>query len=161
MNRFNIMWRGVNPSSAEIEAASAAFEGLDVTDIVPRLVMVRRAVAARFYTDELSDQEKLRLHEFIVDLESDAPVEPPRPKGALPRSFGLAALHPVRDRRMIRIWNLDLPELDDEGISLGSIAREVRAQTGNTALSLNRMLKRGLMEKTTAGKWRRTAAYRQ
>ena len=62
---------------------------------------------------------------------------------------------------MIRIWNLDLPELDDEGISLGLSAREVRAHTGNTDLSLNRMVRRGLMEKTSAGKWRRTAAYRQ
>jgi hypothetical protein len=32
--------------------------------IVPRLVMVRRAVAACFYTDELSEQENLRLHEY-------------------------------------------------------------------------------------------------
>jgi hypothetical protein len=47
------MWRAVNPSPAEIEAATAAFAGLDVIDILPRLVMVRRAVAACFYTDDL------------------------------------------------------------------------------------------------------------
>jgi len=63
MNSFS-MWRAVNPSSAEIEAACAAFEGLDVMAIVPRLVMVRRAVAACFYTDELPEQENLRLHEY-------------------------------------------------------------------------------------------------
>lgn len=47
------MWRAVNPSPIEIQAASAAFEGADVIDILPRLVMVRRAVEACFYTDEL------------------------------------------------------------------------------------------------------------
>ncbi len=47
------MWQSVNPSPTEIEAASAAFEGLNVTDILPRLVMVRRAVEASFYTDDL------------------------------------------------------------------------------------------------------------
>ena len=49
------MWGAVNPSQIEIEAASAAFEGLNVTDILPRLVMVRRAVEASFYTDDLPD----------------------------------------------------------------------------------------------------------
>src|SRR5262245_10763541 len=92
------------------------------------------------------------LQQFIVDLESESPVEPPRPNGALPRATGLAVLHPVRDRRMIRIWNLDLNELEDEGMSLAAIARAVQAQSGNTDLSLNRMRKRGLMEKTTDGK---------
>jgi hypothetical protein len=52
MNSFN-MWGAVNPSPTEIQAASAAFEGLNVTDILPRLVMVRRAVEASYYTDEL------------------------------------------------------------------------------------------------------------
>ena len=52
MNTFK-MWRAVNPSPVEIEAANAAFAGLDVIDILPRLVMVRRAVAACFYTDDL------------------------------------------------------------------------------------------------------------
>ncbi|MBV9577284.1 MAG: hypothetical protein JO057_01705 [Chloroflexi bacterium] len=47
------MWAAVDPSPTEIEAASAAFEGLNVTDILPRLVMVRRAVVASFYTDDL------------------------------------------------------------------------------------------------------------
>jgi len=57
MNKFNMMWRAVNPSSAELEAASAAFGGLNVVDMAPRLVMVRRAVAACFYTDNLTKQE--------------------------------------------------------------------------------------------------------
>jgi hypothetical protein len=52
MNSLNI-WQTVNPSPTEIQAASAAFDGLDVIDILPRLVMVRRAVEACYYTDEL------------------------------------------------------------------------------------------------------------
>jgi hypothetical protein len=52
MNSAN-MWGAVNPSPIEIQAASAAFEGVNVTDILPRLVMVRRAVEASFYTDDL------------------------------------------------------------------------------------------------------------
>jgi len=51
MNSFK-MWRAVNPTQTEIDAASLAFEGVDVIDILPRLVMVRRAVEARFYTDD-------------------------------------------------------------------------------------------------------------
>ncbi|HEY1295581.1 MAG TPA: hypothetical protein VGJ60_21080 [Chloroflexota bacterium] len=51
MNSFN-MWQTVNPTPNEIDAASTAFEGVDVIDILPRLVMVRRAVEARFYTDD-------------------------------------------------------------------------------------------------------------
>ncbi|HET6315780.1 MAG TPA: hypothetical protein VFG86_04935 [Chloroflexota bacterium] len=54
MSRFN-MWQQVNPSPTEIEAAHAAFEGVDVVDIMPRLVMIRRAVEANFYTDDLPD----------------------------------------------------------------------------------------------------------
>lgn len=54
MNSVN-MWGAVNPSPAEIQAACAAFEGLNVTDILPRLVMVRRAVEASFYTDTLPE----------------------------------------------------------------------------------------------------------
>ncbi len=54
MSRSNI-WRHVNPSPSEIQAARAAFEGVDVIDIMPRLVMIRRAVDARFYTDDLPD----------------------------------------------------------------------------------------------------------
>ena len=53
MNSFNNIWRAVDPSSSEIQAAQAVFEGLDVRDILPRLVMVRRAVAASFYTDDV------------------------------------------------------------------------------------------------------------
>jgi hypothetical protein len=52
MNSVTI-WRAVNPSPTEIQAASAAFDGQDVIDILPRLVMVRRAVEACFYTDEM------------------------------------------------------------------------------------------------------------
>ena len=59
MNSAN-MWGAVNPSATEIEAASAAFEGLNVTDILPRLVMVRRAVEASFYTDELPEATDYR-----------------------------------------------------------------------------------------------------
>ena len=51
MNSFK-MWRAVDPSPTEIQAAYAVFEGLDVSDILPRLVMVRRAVAAAYYTDD-------------------------------------------------------------------------------------------------------------
>jgi hypothetical protein len=57
MNSFN-MWRAVNPTPAEVCAASAAFEGQDVIDILPRLVMVRRAIVARFYTDDLRDRKQ-------------------------------------------------------------------------------------------------------
>jgi len=57
MNKFNMTWQAVNPSSAEIEGVRAAFEGLDATDLVPRLVMIRRAVAACFYSDDLTEQE--------------------------------------------------------------------------------------------------------
>jgi hypothetical protein len=64
MNNSN-MWRAVNPSSAELEAASAVFEGLDVVDIVPRLIMVRRAVAACFYTDDLPALENLSLPDSL------------------------------------------------------------------------------------------------
>jgi hypothetical protein len=39
------MWRAVDPSSTEIQAASAVFEGRDVIDILPRLVMVSRTVS--------------------------------------------------------------------------------------------------------------------
>jgi hypothetical protein len=53
MNSFTMMWRAVNPTLAEIDAARVAFEGVDVTDLVPRLVMVRRAVAADFYSEAL------------------------------------------------------------------------------------------------------------
>ena len=60
MSAWMNMWRTVNPSPNEIEAAQAAFDGVDVTDIVPRLVMVRRAVAAEYYTDTLPRRARLR-----------------------------------------------------------------------------------------------------
>ena len=50
------LWNAVSPSADEIAAAFAAFEGLRVVYILPRLVMVRRAVAADFYTDDLRSQ---------------------------------------------------------------------------------------------------------
>jgi hypothetical protein len=53
MNSFSL-WRAVDPLPTEIQAARAAFAGLDMRDnSLPRLVMVRRAVAASFYTDDL------------------------------------------------------------------------------------------------------------
>ena len=71
MNSFE-MWRAVDPLPSEIQAATAAFDGLDVIDILPRLVMVRRAVAACFYNDDLpknADSQPACLHE--------APPTPP------------------------------------------------------------------------------------
>jgi hypothetical protein len=52
MNNFK-MWQTVDPLPTEIQAAYTAFKGLDVVDILPRLIMVRRAVAASFYTDDM------------------------------------------------------------------------------------------------------------
>jgi hypothetical protein len=56
MKSFNL-WRAVDPLPTEIQAAQAAFEGLDLRDnnILPRLIMVRRAVAASFYSDYSDD----------------------------------------------------------------------------------------------------------
>ena len=39
--------------TTEIQAASAAFDAVDVPDLLPRLIMVRRAVEASFYTADL------------------------------------------------------------------------------------------------------------
>ena len=47
------LWNAVEPSASEIAGVFAAFPDSRVTHILPRLVMVRRAVAARFYTDDL------------------------------------------------------------------------------------------------------------
>ena len=54
------LWNIVSPSPSEISAAFAAFQGLRVVCILPRLVMIRRAVAAHFYSEDLpSDQHRL------------------------------------------------------------------------------------------------------
>jgi hypothetical protein len=45
--------RLISPSADEVQAACAAFGELPKPDILPRLVMVRRAVAAGYYTDNL------------------------------------------------------------------------------------------------------------
>jgi len=45
--------RTINPSPEEVEAACAAFGELPPMDELARLIMVRRAVAAGFYTDDL------------------------------------------------------------------------------------------------------------
>jgi hypothetical protein len=52
MNNLNT-WQTINPTPDEIHAAYVAFEDLPTMDFLPRLVMVRRAVAAGFYTDNL------------------------------------------------------------------------------------------------------------
>lgn len=52
MNSLNI-WRLITPSADEVDAAYAAFGELPKPDMLPRLVMVRRAVAAGYYTDDL------------------------------------------------------------------------------------------------------------
>jgi len=57
MNQSLRLWNIVSPSATEIAAAFAAFQGLRVVYILPRLVMVRRAVAARFYRDDLPDND--------------------------------------------------------------------------------------------------------
>jgi hypothetical protein len=46
-------WRLINPTPAEIHAASLAFGDLPKLDALAQLVMVRRATAAGFYTDDL------------------------------------------------------------------------------------------------------------
>jgi hypothetical protein len=46
-------WQTINPSPDEMHAASAAFGELPNSEALPRLIMVRRAVAAGFYTDNL------------------------------------------------------------------------------------------------------------
>ena len=47
------LWNAVCPSAAEISAAFVAFDRLPVVCILPRLVMIRRAVAAHFYNEDL------------------------------------------------------------------------------------------------------------
>jgi hypothetical protein len=47
------LWNAVAPSPTEIASAFAAFAGMRVLHILPRLVMVRRAIDAGFYTDDL------------------------------------------------------------------------------------------------------------
>ena len=53
MNDSLRLWNAVSPSPTEIAAAFSAFDGMPVVYILPRLVMIRRAVAAHFYTDDL------------------------------------------------------------------------------------------------------------
>jgi hypothetical protein len=51
MNSLNM--QAISPTPDELLAAFDAFEGLPTMDDLARLVMVRRAVAAGFYTDNL------------------------------------------------------------------------------------------------------------
>ena len=92
MNKFNRMWQAVNPSSDEIEGVRVAFEGLDATDLVPRLVMVRRAVAACFYTDDLTKQENLSLgpESLYATLALPAGLTTPVTEKPAPRPESLA-----------------------------------------------------------------------
>jgi hypothetical protein len=52
MNNQNIL-RTIRPLPDELLAAYDAFGELPAVDALPRLIMVRRAVAAGFYTDNL------------------------------------------------------------------------------------------------------------
>jgi hypothetical protein len=52
MNSLNAS-RTINPTPDELLAAYDAFGELPKMDVLPRLIMVRRAVAAGFYTDNL------------------------------------------------------------------------------------------------------------
>jgi hypothetical protein len=52
MNNYNIL-RTIRPTPDELLAAYEAFGELPTLDALPRLVMVRRAVAAGFFTDNL------------------------------------------------------------------------------------------------------------
>jgi hypothetical protein len=52
MNSLNTL-QTINPSPDEIHAVYAAFGDLPKMDALQRLVMIRRAVAAGFYTDKL------------------------------------------------------------------------------------------------------------
>jgi hypothetical protein len=66
-------WQTINPSPDEMLAASAAFGELPKMDVLPRLVMVRRAVAAGFYTDDLrllSPTDQSQPSRWTVDPES-------------------------------------------------------------------------------------------
>jgi hypothetical protein len=54
------LWNAVGPSASEIAAVFAAFQESRVTHLLPRLVMVRRAVAAGFYTDHLPERPRLK-----------------------------------------------------------------------------------------------------
>ena len=65
MNSFKI-WQTIDASPDEVDAASAAFGELPNLDVLPRLIMTRRAVAAGFYTDDVpllpsTDQWELPL----------------------------------------------------------------------------------------------------
>jgi hypothetical protein len=46
-------WQTINPTPDELLAAFDAFGELPTMDLLPRLIMARRAVAAGFYTDDL------------------------------------------------------------------------------------------------------------
>jgi hypothetical protein len=54
------LWHAVGPSGREIAGVFAAFPESRVLHILPRLVMVRRAVAARFYTDDLAKRPRVK-----------------------------------------------------------------------------------------------------
>jgi len=60
MNSPNIL-RTINLLPAELDAACAAFGELPSLHALPRLVMVRRAVAVGFYTDDLPLAEQASL----------------------------------------------------------------------------------------------------
>src|SRR5262245_23329602 len=73
------LWNTVRPSAGEIAAVFAAFPESRIALILPRLVMVRRAVAARFYTDDLPERPRLkraRLHNRKADPTATPFVSP-------------------------------------------------------------------------------------
>jgi hypothetical protein len=53
-------WQTIDPSPDELLAAWAAFGELPKMDLLARLIMARRAVAAGFYTDSLPKQTRRR-----------------------------------------------------------------------------------------------------
>jgi hypothetical protein len=64
-------WQTINPSPEEMHAATAAFGELPKMDVLARLIMVRRAVAAGFYTDQLPSPAS---HLLPPSEQSDTPL---------------------------------------------------------------------------------------
>ena len=79
------LWNAVGPSASEIAGVFAAFPESRVTHILPRLVMVRRAVAARFYTDDLAKRPRVK-QALVGNRKADAPLR----DGSVPSSNAIA-----------------------------------------------------------------------
>jgi hypothetical protein len=52
-SHVHINWQTISPLPDELLAACSAFGELPKMDVLARLIMARRAVAAGFYTDDL------------------------------------------------------------------------------------------------------------